>query len=108
MKGDKSKVLLKALIRLYDVDVCRNNFRMKIEEEQIFCAGDLIDGRDSCKGDSGGPMFQLAPYIYDKRYIQYGVVSFGVTGCSTETKWPGVYTNVVTQMPWITHIIAEN
>jgi secreted trypsin-like serine protease len=46
------------------------------------------EGKDTCTGDSGGPMFARQD---DKRY-QIGITSFG-EGCATR-KYPGVYTEV--------------
>ena len=45
-------------------------------------------GKDTCDGDSGGPMFAT---LSGKRY-QIGITSFG-RGCATR-KYPGVYTEV--------------
>lgn len=107
IKGATSSVLLKAPIRLKDSSVCRDSFRVPVDASRHICAGDVEKGRDSCKGDSGGPMFQLSPYIFGKRYVQYGIVSFGGVQCDLKQKLPGFYTNVITYMPWITKIIAE-
>ena len=46
------------------------------------------EGKDTCYGDSGGPMFASRS---GERY-QIGITSFG-TGCATR-KYPGVYTEV--------------
>jgi secreted trypsin-like serine protease len=46
------------------------------------------EGKDTCSGDSGGPMFSRQN---DKRY-QIGITSFG-TGCGARG-YPGVYTEV--------------
>jgi secreted trypsin-like serine protease len=46
------------------------------------------EGKDTCSGDSGGPMFAVQA---GKRY-QIGITSFG-EGCATQ-KYPGVYTEV--------------
>ncbi len=46
------------------------------------------EGKDTCAGDSGGPMFATQD---GKRY-QIGITSFGY-GCATK-KYPGVYTEV--------------
>ncbi len=46
------------------------------------------EGKDTCSGDSGGPMFASQS---GKRY-QIGITSFG-KGCATR-KYPGVYTEV--------------
>jgi secreted trypsin-like serine protease len=46
------------------------------------------EGKDTCSGDSGGPMFARQA---DKRY-QIGITSFG-RGCGA-SGYPGVYTEV--------------
>lgn len=72
--------------------------RVKITEKQI-CAGGKSK-KDSCPGDSGGPM-QLPGYVNDDvRYVQQGVVSFGPRECGLEG-YPGVYTRVAYYMDWI-------
>jgi secreted trypsin-like serine protease len=45
-------------------------------------------GKDTCFGDSGGPLFDRV----SGRYRQIGITSFGY-GCAT-TRFPGVYTEV--------------
>jgi secreted trypsin-like serine protease len=50
------------------------------------CAAALL--KDSCHGDSGGPLFATR----DRREVQVGIVSYG-TGCAVPT-FSGVYTEV--------------
>uniref|UniRef100_A0A1B0FEG8 limulus clotting factor C n=1 Tax=Glossina morsitans morsitans TaxID=37546 RepID=A0A1B0FEG8_GLOMM len=100
--GSQSNVLLKAFLKISKLSRCANEFRLDVNLKHI-CAGDLETGRDTCKGDSGGPLFQLAPYQDSKkRFIQYGIVSFGGVACDLTKLLPGLYTNVITFMPWIT------
>lgn len=65
------------------------------------CAGG-VQGRDSCAGDSGGPLLhtQALDGLGDIRYVQQGVVSFGPRNCGSEGL-PGVYTRVPYYMDWI-------
>ncbi|XP_042550957.1 serine protease 48-like [Dipodomys spectabilis] len=56
-------------------------------KEDMICAGDIINKKDSCKGDSGGPLSCHIGGIW----IQIGVVSWGVQ-CGQ--RLPGVYTSV--------------
>ena len=58
-----------------------------------------ILGKDSCGGDSGGPLMIHSRERGRKRWTQIGVVSWGVL-CGTEGK-PGVYTNVAMYIDWI-------
>ncbi|KAJ8960289.1 hypothetical protein NQ318_004014 [Aromia moschata] len=73
--------------------------RVNITYKQL-CAGGEKDNKDSCPGDSGGPM-QVASYINDEiRYVQQGIVSFGHRFCGTEG-YPGVYTRIAYYMDWV-------
>ncbi|XP_038218229.1 phenoloxidase-activating enzyme-like isoform X1 [Zerene cesonia] len=59
------------------------------------CAGGE-KGKDSCKGDSGGPLMNENGRLWEA----VGVVSFGPTPCGME-HIPGVYTKVYDYLPWI-------
>ncbi|KAJ1523857.1 hypothetical protein ONE63_010413 [Megalurothrips usitatus] len=61
--------------------------------DTFLCAGQA--SRDSCSGDSGGPLM-----VNDGRWTQVGIVSWGI-GCG-KGQYPGVYTRVTSFMPWIT------
>lgn len=63
--------------------------------DKQLCAGGEKD-KDSCKGDSGGPL------MYMKGRIQeiIGLVSFGTKPCGLE-KVPAVYTKVYEYITWI-------
>lgn len=61
----------------------------------MFCAGYLAGGKDSCSGDSGGPIIQLV----NNAPVQFGVVSWGI-GCAKENK-PGVYSHVAKLLNWV-------
>nr|XP_026492018.1 phenoloxidase-activating enzyme-like isoform X3 [Vanessa tameamea] len=68
--------------------------KVKLWNGQI-CAGG-VEGKDSCKGDSGGPLMFDTGRIYQV----VGIVSFGPTPCGIESV-PGVYTKVYEYLPWI-------
>ncbi|KAF5289868.1 hypothetical protein FQR65_LT02002 [Abscondita terminalis] len=62
------------------------------------CAGGE-DGKDTCTGDSGGPLMNYIA-LNDINWYVTGIVSFGPTPCGLE-RWPGVYTRVTEYVPWI-------
>ncbi|CAH0728253.1 unnamed protein product, partial [Brenthis ino] len=68
-----------------------------------FCAGEI--GKDSCNGDSGGPLMLFEVYKDDYRMIQYGIVSYGQEECGSAS--PGVYTDITKYMKWILDNIKE-
>uniref|UniRef100_A0A3P9QJ73 Testisin-like n=1 Tax=Poecilia reticulata TaxID=8081 RepID=A0A3P9QJ73_POERE len=70
--------------------------------DNMICAGVLSGGKDSCEGDSGGPMVSKQR----SRWIQSGVVSFGF-GCA-QPNLPGVYTRVSRYQSWIKARIRFN
>lgn len=64
------------------------------------CAGGK-KGRDSCRGDSGGPLMGLdVTPEGEANWYSIGVVSFGPSPCGMQN-WPGVYTRVANYMPWL-------
>ncbi|KAH8347926.1 hypothetical protein KR084_002415, partial [Drosophila pseudotakahashii] len=59
--------------------------------DEMLCAGFLEGGKDTCNGDSGGPLAVDGVLV--------GIVSWGV-GCGREG-FPGVYTSVHSHIAWI-------
>ncbi|XP_037081569.1 phenoloxidase-activating factor 2-like [Pollicipes pollicipes] len=66
-------------------------------DRSFTCAGG-VGGQDTCTGDGGSPLACRDP-LDPSRYIQLGVVSWGI-GCGLEGV-PGVYADVAQQVPWI-------
>ncbi|XP_042556123.1 kallikrein-4 [Dipodomys spectabilis] len=65
----------------------------------MFCAGGGPDGKDSCNGDSGGP-------IVCNQHLQ-GLVSLGLDKCG-QPSVPSVYTNLCKFTNWITKTILTS
>ncbi|XP_004440495.1 PREDICTED: kallikrein-4 [Ceratotherium simum simum] len=70
-----------------------------IYHPSMFCAGGGHDQKDSCKGDSGGP-------VVCKGHLQ-GLVSFGQAQCG-QPYIPGVYTNLCKFTDWIQKTIQAS
>ncbi|XP_041778114.1 CLIP domain-containing serine protease 2-like [Anopheles merus] len=82
-------------------DECLKQLRPKdrfvrISDSQLCAIGSNLS--DNCSGDSGGPLKSIS--IQNSRYVQYGVVSFGLRTCGKQSA-PGVYTRVEHYVDWI-------
>jgi secreted trypsin-like serine protease len=88
--GQVSDELLKVDLDFFDDDSCaeKNTEFTELDPAIMLCAGTAEVGKDSCRGDSGGPLFKVA----DGQTVQHGVVSFG-TGCD-RGDLPGMYTEI--------------
>nr|XP_022902326.1 uncharacterized protein LOC111415067 [Onthophagus taurus] len=95
-----STVLLKVTVPYVNQADCQGVFKTQvtISNRQI-CAGGR-DGKDSCSGDSGGPIMYSVVDDGIIRWVQAGLVSFGTKVCGTE-KVPAVYTKISSYMDWI-------
>ncbi|XP_071450626.1 CLIP domain-containing serine protease HP8-like [Hetaerina americana] len=66
------------------------------------CAGGQ-QGKDSCRGDSGGPLMAVDSVVPARRggqWVVVGVVSIGPNICATAGR-PGIYTRVGPYVGWI-------
>ncbi|XP_075163339.1 ovochymase-like [Haematobia irritans] len=103
--GIRSDILLKARVEHQPLSTCQQKLSIDLSATKHICAGDLVTGRDNCRGDSGGPLLQFTKYKKFKRFVQYGIVASGGAVCDLRQTLPGIYTNVISYLPWITHKI---
>ncbi|XP_055636345.1 CLIP domain-containing serine protease B4-like [Toxorhynchites rutilus septentrionalis] len=95
--GRGSSIKLKVSLEISDPVRCAKAYvpsHIILRDTQL-CAGGLR-GKDTCSGDSGGPLMKRIK----STHFLYGIVSFGPNKCGTN-KVPGVYTNVVKYIEWI-------
>ncbi|XP_048524458.1 venom protease [Dendroctonus ponderosae] len=106
-----SDKLLKVQLNIYDNSVCAKAYQKEINANQhiskgivgsMLCAGELEGGRDTCLGDSGGPLFITEEENMCKFYI-IGITSFGKL-CAQENV-PALYTRVSEYVQWIENTI---
>merc|ERR1712013_636531 len=94
--GVAARTLQKLDIPALDNETCTTKFGGFTPRSTQLCAGGE-NGKDSCKGDSGGGLFiQREQY---KPWFLIGVVSFGSKKCGSGV--PGIYTRVEDFVPWI-------
>ncbi|XP_044251472.2 serine protease 7-like, partial [Drosophila takahashii] len=101
--SESSPTKQKVKVKYVDANKCRRKYEQKnifLQSTQL-CAGQYQ--KDSCKGDSGGPLMQFRGGVW----VLEGIVSFG-KGCG-QWKWPGVYTDVAAYNTWIReNIVAKD
>lgn len=85
-------------VNYIDSETCNNLYDGDIVDSVMLCAGVPGGGKDSCQGDSEGP-------ILDQDSTQIGVVSWGY-GCA-QANYPGVYSRVSGVKDWIDARICE-
>lgn len=79
------------------IDVCNKAFaaaKVNFTESQLCVGG--VDGKDSCKGDSGGPLMM----IMKNRWYLMGIVSIGAKPCGKQGM-PAVYTRFGSYLDWL-------
>jgi len=93
--GPATNELRESTMPVVGHDQCNSAYNGEIVEDAMVCAGTTSGDKDSCYGDSGGPLFvKRGP-----TYVQAGVVSFGEE-CGLANV-PGVYARVSSYHDWI-------
>nr|XP_016996596.2 serine protease grass [Drosophila takahashii] len=101
-KTNRTKGALQTVtLQRFDPKLCFESLGRMVQENQ-FCAGS--HGGDTCSGDSGGPLIREVSHMRVVRNVQFGVVSYGSTGCTGI----GVYTDVYSYTNWIAQVVREN
>lgn len=103
--GTASDQLIKAQLTIIDVKACNARYErlslLAISTSQELCAGQ--NGRRSCNGDSGGPLWSVDASRNGKGFVQYGVVSsaIGSKRYPCDSSWPTVFMRTSFYMDWI-------
>ncbi|MBX3579634.1 MAG: serine protease [Rhizobiaceae bacterium] len=114
MDDEKLKVppvLREAEVEVIDQTSCRKRYRtlaakanQYVIDDTEICAGVIGEVRDSCYGDSGGPLMAKDPET--DAYVLLGVVSWGYQ-CG-HPGFPGIYARVASFGDWIRQTAEEN
>jgi len=94
-----SSKLREVAVNVISPDVCSQPdwYGDVFDKQSMICAGHEEGGKDTCSGDSGGPLQCLGP---SGRWTLAGATSFGGSVCA-ESKKPGVYTKIAAYLDWI-------
>jgi len=100
--GASVDILQKLSIPVVEPQQCKES-NPKFDKDIQLCAGGVL-GKDSCSGDSGGPLFYGSGVSSSEPWVQMGVVSYGASRCGEkygDFVPPAVYTYVPKFMDWI-------
>ncbi|KAG5669187.1 hypothetical protein PVAND_017081 [Polypedilum vanderplanki] len=102
---DQSEMLMKVTLEKFSHEECQQPYKemVNIDRNTMLCYGHHSEIKDSCNGDSGGPL-QIKNEQINCTYIQLGLVSFGLRECGF-VGIPGVYVNVYNYIDWIENIV---
>jgi len=98
-----SSTLQEVELEYVDSDKCDDGHgdRDEVKEDMLCAAG---KNKDSCIGDSGGPLIKKGANSYDDTLV--GLVSWG-RGCA-EDGVPGVYSRISYFYDWIVETVCDN
>ena len=94
----REDVVNEVIVPVVSNSTCRQRawYGRRIKTDMV-CAGYEVGGRDSCTGDSGGPLLRQPGF--KKQWQVVGVTSWGIL-CGLRRK-PGVYTRVYPYLDWV-------
>ncbi|KAI1939452.1 hypothetical protein LOZ66_002764 [Ophidiomyces ophidiicola] len=94
-QGTPSPILLHVSVLVNDREGCKAayaKFNQNVTDQMV-CAGGEVDGKDSCNGDSGGPLYEAGTNM------PVGIVSWGLE-CARKG-YGGVYVRIGSYSDWI-------
>ncbi|KPJ09950.1 Serine protease easter [Papilio machaon] len=99
--GTPSIIKQKVDLDTVPMDICKVKMQHvnKMDVDKIICAGGK-PGKDTCNGDSGGPLTKDITIEFNTNAYLFGITSFGSARCGV-TDTPSVYTRVTAYMDWI-------
>ncbi|XP_033096956.1 limulus clotting factor C-like isoform X2 [Anneissia japonica] len=90
--------------------VCINSLKQVGEDvsqftNTMFCAGFNKKAKDTCFGDSGGPLMRNVMHNGKRRWVQVGIVSAG-KGCAISGQY-AYYAHIPKLLPWIGQVMTN-
>lgn len=84
-------------------NIRKNDESLPNVTDNMFCAGTMGGGNDSCLGDSGSALVIPESYVFFAK----GIVSWGMRECGKSGTY-GVYTQVSRYLDWISKTMSDN
>jgi len=91
-----------ASVPIVSLDQCFRLYGYTLVDTTKMCVS-VAEGKDTCSGDSGGPLFIPHPSLPDL-YVQLGIVSWGSQPCGST---PAVYIRVAYYSTWISAVVPS-
>jgi len=102
-EGDSPTKLMEVDVKLFSSVTCAaTNAGKYFDSSMHTCAGWPEGRKDSCSGDSGGPLICVSK---DNQPVLWGLTSFGIR-CG-ERNSPGVYARVEKYMNWVAEVVEK-
>lgn len=104
--GNSASHLQKVKLDNFSDELCQSKIDkavVSINTTIQMCAGSFYYERDTCTGDSGGPLFVDHP-DYNCLFLVLGVTSYGEGGCANKGL-PAFYTRIQVYVKWIEKIV---
>jgi len=93
-------------LRVLSSTLCKRSYgSFRIKDDRMICAGRIAGTKDTCGGDSGGPL--MCQRCTTCQWMLYGVTSFGSIECG-KAGAPGVYSKVGYYETWINYHVGRN
>ncbi|RWS00489.1 hypothetical protein B4U79_04215, partial [Dinothrombium tinctorium] len=96
-EGNTSEHLMTVDLNILNDKLCKDQFKSLYKKQIMICAGLRRGGKNSCRGDSGGPLIKVR---FGKAYL-IGIVSYGGHGMCARENSGAVYTKVSHYTNWI-------
>ncbi|NXU48329.1 GRAA protein, partial [Turnix velox] len=99
-KNSSSDTLREVNVTIISRQICNDKYKKSaVITDNMICAGNKKGGKDSCNGDSGGPL--------RCNNVMRGITSFGMKNRCGAADYPGVYTLLTKQyLQWIRNTIG--
>nr|XP_039267225.1 complement factor D-like [Styela clava] len=104
--GKDAEILQKVAFSTVSMKTCASYGGMSRNSEILCASDDKVTGRDTCKGDMGGPLACPTSRSGCNGYYLAAVTLAGSSKCGEEGK-PGIYAALAPNLKWIRSVMSQ-